>query len=92
MTDDPFWVISLQLQDLEWRECRERRALFADHNARFRAEREALAAACVAVGGHDWRTLPNNGINAPHFITGEWPMWCPWCGTHRPFGWTREGT
>jgi hypothetical protein len=43
-----------------------------------------LAVACVAAGGHDWRTPPRDWINAPH-------LWCPWCDARWPFDQAREG-
>lgn len=81
-------VIIAKRADIAQREHDERRELLREHHAKFRAERLALAEECVAAGGHYWYELPNNGINAPHFITGEWPMACEWCGTGRRFGWT----
>jgi hypothetical protein len=66
-----------------------RRRLSIDQRAR--EERVALVADCITAGGHDWTPLPVNGSNTRHFITGEWPMWCPWCGARRAPGWTKPG-
>ena len=87
MTDwstHPLRAILDRLRDIERREWEERQALLKEHWAKFGAERQSLAVACVAAGGHDWRTPPRDWINAPH-------LWCPWCDARWPFDQAREG-
>lgn len=64
-----------------WRlERDERSKLLTEHHKRWNAAWATLHADCAAIGAHDWMALPNNGVNRPHFITGEWPKKCRWCG------------
>lgn len=58
----------------------ERSNLLTEHHARWRKAWAELYADCEAIAGHDWIDLPHNGVNRPHFITGEWPQRCRWCG------------
>jgi len=77
-------------QDMNRREFKERMAFLKGHLAKFRAERTELAKACVAAGGHDWTSTPNNELNAEPFATDDPPMWCSWCGTHQKPWWMGE--
>ena len=66
-------------QDMNRREFKERMAFLRGHLAKFRAERTELAKACVAAGGHDWTSTPNNELiptaqTTDLFCTGIWPV------------------
>lgn len=79
-----------QIIDRDEREARTK--ILEKHLAHYGALREHVSKQCEEAGGHEWICLPSNGINQPHFMTGEWPMMCQWCRTHRPFGWTETST
>lgn len=73
-----------RLSAMRKQEYAERRIVLADHRAKWDAALNEIQAACEASGGHEYRPLPDNGINGPHFFTGEWPEACAHCGARPP--------
>lgn len=54
------------------------------HNEAFTRRKQHIQELCEAAGGHDFRALPDNGFNQPHFFTGEWPRACGYCDKRPP--------
>lgn len=73
-----------RLWELEKVEREERSILLAPHNEKWRRIRQDIKQQCEALGGHEWVAAPDNGFNAPHFMTGEWPMYCRHCRSSKP--------
>lgn len=71
--------ISKRLLELQRQERRERSELLKEHNEKYYSLEAELVAQCEATG-HKFEALPNNGVNAPHFVTGRWPTKCIYCG------------
>lgn len=68
---------------LDRQEFNERQEALRTHKAKFNELRRQLWRDCEHFNGHDYIDLPDNGSNRPHFITGEWPKMCKWCGMHK---------
>jgi hypothetical protein len=57
----------------------EEAEVLKDHDEKWRKKREELEKECEEDGGHNFVDLPDNGVNHPHFLTGEWPKSCSKC-------------
>lgn len=80
---DKKYILNRRLNLERWDRSERKRLLDAHVTLRVQLML-ALADDCERDGGHEWKPLPNNEANAPHFATGEWPQACQWCGASKP--------
>ena len=70
--------------NLQHQEMDERKIVLKDHQAKWHKIWQEFYNKCeVDNGGHQYIGMPDNGINQPHFITGEWPMMCKFCNKRK---------
>lgn len=88
-SDQPRWgghILDKRLE-LDERERQRREILLKEHNEQFRAEKRALAAECVSLGGHRWDGEPPAGSGFPPGYPKGQSHWCAFCRTFRNLAW-----
>lgn len=76
MTNNEIFVKSLELS--KWNR-EQRDIVLKEHNLKYRTLKQELWQLCEKETGHHYSPL-TTGSARPHFITGEWPHRCQWCG------------
>jgi len=62
----------------------EKSELLKEHYEIWAIRESELHAECEEDGGHDFRNLPDNGMNHPSYGTNEWPQACSKCRMRKP--------